>query len=149
MPEPKRTTSTPANRPSLPAGDVTQRHRGGENQSVGVAGEAEAGLPSFYARVYACVAGVPRGRVITYGHVALLLGSPAAARAVGYALHNLPPGSEAPWWRVINARGAISLRGRGAAADLQRALLEREGVVFSAEGLVDLGRYRWWPEGPE
>ncbi len=146
MPEPKRTTSTPANGPSLPAGDVTQSRRGGEK---GGEGRLTASVPSFYTRVYACVAGVPRGRVITYGHVALLLGSPAAARAVGYALHNLPPGSEAPWWRVINARGAISLRGRGAAADLQRALLEREGVVFSAEGLVDLGRYRWWPEGPE
>ena len=150
MPEPKRTTSTPANRPSLPAGDVTQRRRGFEGKTdPSRRRTGDEFVASFYTRVYACVAGVPRGRVITYGHVALLLGSPAAARAVGYALHNLPPGSEAPWWRVINARGAISLRGRGAAADLQRALLEREGVVFSAEGLVDLGRYRWWPEGPE
>jgi methylated-DNA-protein-cysteine methyltransferase-like protein len=102
--------------------------------------------PSFYERVYAVVRSVPRGRVITYGHVALVLGAPAAARAVGYALHGLPADNDVPWWRVINVQGAISLKGRGANADLQRALLEREGVTFDAEGRTDLSRYRWWPE---
>ncbi len=106
----------------------------------------ESGLPSFYERVYELVRAVPRGRVITYGHVALALGSPMAARAVGYALSSLPGDrDDVPWWRVINARGAISLKGRGAGADLQQALLEREGVVFDAEGRTDLRRYRWWP----
>jgi methylated-DNA-protein-cysteine methyltransferase related protein len=103
---------------------------------------------SFYERVYEVVRGVPAGRVITYGHVALVLGSPAAARAVGYALHFLPSGSDVPWWRVINVRGAISLKGRGSSADLQRALLEKEGVVFDQEGRCELRLYRWWPEGP-
>ena len=68
-----------------------------------------------------------------------------ASRAVGYALHNLPAGSDVPWWRVINATGAISLKGRGAQADLQRALLEAEGIRFDANGRTDLARYRWWP----
>ena len=100
---------------------------------------------SYYDRVYDLVRQVPAGRVITYGHVALLLGAPAAARAVGYALHNLPPGSDVPWWRVINAAGAISLKGRGAQADLQRELLEGEGVQFDEAGRCALDRYRWWP----
>jgi methylated-DNA-protein-cysteine methyltransferase related protein len=145
MPQPKRPLNN-AVAGSPPTTTKTPRSEGAKEQFG--SRESPAFVPSFYTRVYACVAAVPRGRVITYGHVALLLGSPAAARAVGYALHNLPAGSEVPWWRVINARGEISLRGRGAAADLQRAMLEREGVVFSAEGVVDLRRYRWWPDGP-
>ncbi len=101
---------------------------------------------TFYDRVYELVRRVPAGSVITYGHVALLLGAPAAARAVGYALHNLPTGhTDVPWWRVINASGAISLKGRGAQADLQRQLLEDEGVHFNTAGHTELGRYRWWP----
>jgi methylated-DNA-protein-cysteine methyltransferase related protein len=101
---------------------------------------------TFYDQVYAFVQQVPPGRVVTYGQVALHLGSPAAARAVGYALSYLKSGSDVPWWRVINARGTISLKGRGAQADLQRQLLESEGVEFNREGRTDLGTFRWWPE---
>lgn len=103
-------------------------------------------VPTFYDLVWEFVRRVPRGRVVTYGQVALELGAPAAARAVGYALHNVPADTDVPWWRVINARGAISLKGRGANADLQRALLEREGVPFDADGRTDLRAYRWWPD---
>ncbi len=102
--------------------------------------------PNFYERVWVFVGEVPRGRVVTYGQVAVVLGAPAAARAVGYALRALPPETDTPWWRVINAKGGISLRGRGAGADLQRELLEGEGVVFDATDTVDLRVYRWWPD---
>ena len=91
---------------------------------------------------------MPRGRVVTYGQVAVALGAPAAARAVGYALRALPPDTDVPWWRVINAKGGISLRGRGHGADLQRELLEGEGVAFGADDTIDLRVYRWW-EGDE
>jgi methylated-DNA-protein-cysteine methyltransferase-like protein len=104
-----------------------------------------AAPPPFPERVYALVRQVPRGRVVTYGQVAVLLGAPAAARAVGYALASLTDDQAVPWWRVINRAGGISLRGRGAQADLQRALLEREGIVFDAAGQCDLRCYRWWP----
>ena len=104
---------------------------------------------TFYDRVYAFVERVPTGRVVTYGQVALELGSPAAARAVGYALHFLPPDSGVPWWRVVNVRGAISLKGRGAGADLQRQLLEDEGIAFDGADRMDLKRLRWWPEDGE
>ncbi len=105
-----------------------------------------AGRPSFYERVYELVREVPRESVVTYGQVALFLGSPAAARAVGYALHFLGHSRRVPWWRVVNARGGISLRGRGANADLQRHLLEREGLRFDAAGRLDLRVDRWWPD---
>lgn len=102
---------------------------------------------TFYERVYAFVRQVPPGTVVTYGQVALELGAPAAARAVGYALHYLPKsgGEDVPWWRVINSRGAISLKGRGPEADRQRAMLEQEGIPFDATDRIDLATFRWWP----
>ncbi len=63
-----------------------------------------------YARIYAVVRRIPRGRVATYGQIAELAGLPGHARQVGYALHALPDGTAVPWHRVLNARGALSLR---------------------------------------
>lgn len=119
------------------------------NDTVRAMGAAREPAGRFYDAVHALVRRIPEGRVMTYGQVALELGAPAAARAVGYALAWLPPGTDVPWWRVVNAKGGISLRGRGEEAELQRRLLEAEGVVFGAEGRMDLRRYRWFPsDGP-
>ncbi|MBJ3814833.1 MGMT family protein [Shimwellia pseudoproteus] len=96
---------------------------------------------SFPQRVWQIVAAIPEGRVTTYGDVALLAGSPRAARQVGGVLKRLPEGSLLPWHRVVNRHGAISLTG----PDLQRqrqALLA-EGIMVSGDGIVDLTRYRW------
>lgn len=100
--------------------------------------------PKFARAVYALVRRVPRGRVVTYGQVAALLGHPRAARAVGTALSNLPPALArvVPWQRVINAAGGISFRGDLHRPDLQRQLLELEGVVFRG-ARTDLRRFRW------
>lgn len=100
--------------------------------------------PRFARAVYALVRRVPRGRVVTYGQVAAILGQPRAARAVGTALSNLPGPLVrlVPWQRVINAAGGISFRGDVHRPDLQRALLEMEGVVFRGNR-VDLARFRW------
>jgi methylated-DNA-protein-cysteine methyltransferase-like protein len=100
---------------------------------------------TFYDAVYAFVRRVPPGTVVTYGQVALELGSPAAARAVGYALYFLGGAEDVPWWRVINAAGGISYKGRGPAADRQRELLIAEGIPFDASEHIDLRAYRWWP----
>jgi methylated-DNA-protein-cysteine methyltransferase-like protein len=86
---------------------------------------------------------IPRGRVATYGQVATLAGLDGHARQVGYALHDLPPQSNVPWHRVINARGEISARSAGDSHELQRMLLEAEGVDFSLDGRVELKKYRW------
>ena len=100
----------------------------------------------FYECVYALVRQIPPGKVVTYGQVAAMLGQPRAARAVGYALRFLPAGTDVPWHRVINHRGQISLRTPIESPLLQRLLLEEEGVVFDAEGRVDLVVYRWQGE---
>ncbi|MBJ18022.1 MAG: MGMT family protein [bacterium] len=100
-------------------------------------------------RVYDVVRGVPRGNVATYGQVAALAGMPGAARQVGWALAAMGPDDDAPWHRVINARGEISPRGARDVEDLQRALLESEGVSFDTGDRVDLGEYGWQPRVQE
>jgi methylated-DNA-protein-cysteine methyltransferase-like protein len=103
-----------------------------------------AGGPPFYRLVYRVVRRVPRGKVVTYGQVAAILGQPRAARAVGMALGALrgPLLEVVPWQRVINAAGRCSHRD-GFWAEIQREFLEREGVRFDRHGRVDLKRVRW------
>lgn len=98
---------------------------------------------------YRAVKRVPKGRVSTYGAIAVVAKKPRAARQVGFALGALrDPNTDVPWHRILASKsprhGAITPRGRGFAAR-QRALLEAEGVEFDALGRVDL-RVFGWPE---
>lgn len=99
---------------------------------------------SFVDKVYAVVAKIPRGKVLTYGQVATLVGSPRASRIVGGVLFRLDPATRLPWQRVINAQGKLSTYRIGC-GDEQRRRLEREGLKFNREGAVDLKRHQWWP----
>ena len=99
---------------------------------------------STYPRYYDVVRRIPSGRVATYGQVAAEAGLPGRARQVGYAMAALPNGSDVPWHRVVNARGEVSRRSGGTAFEqIQRVLLEAEGVRFSAHGRIDLSEFRW------
>jgi methylated-DNA-protein-cysteine methyltransferase-like protein len=100
--------------------------------------------PPFYRLVYRVVRRVPRGKVVTYGQVAAILGQPRGARAVGVALGALraPRVEIVPWHRVINAAGRCSHRD-GFWADIQRERLEEEGVRFDRDGRVDLKTTQW------
>lgn len=100
-----------------------------------------------YHQIYEIVRRIPRGRVATYGQVAILAGIPGHARQVGYALNALPDGSRVPWQRVVNAKGRISLRAEPEYSRVQQAILEAEGVEFDVSGRLDLARYRWRPRG--
>jgi len=86
---------------------------------------------------------IPRGRVATYGQIATLAGFDGHARQVGYALHSLPEGSDVPWHRVVNARGEISARARSDSHEVQKLLLEAEGITFDRDGRIDLERFGW------
>ena len=88
---------------------------------------------TFYELVWALARRIPSGRVVAYGQLAGWLGKPRAARAVGYAMFNVPDES-VPWQRVINARGEISVGGHLHRPELQRRLLEEEGVEFDSQG---------------
>jgi len=86
---------------------------------------------------------IPPGRVATYGQIAKLAGLQGHARQVGYALHALPEDSTLPWHRVINSKGEISPRSSPGCAQMQRSLLESEGVVFDRTDSIPLSRYQW------
>jgi methylated-DNA-protein-cysteine methyltransferase related protein len=95
---------------------------------------------SFRAAVYRLVRRVPRGTVVTYGQVAVMLGAPRSARAVGGAMGRCP--DDVPWHRVVNSQGRISRRRRMGSMLTQRIRLEQEGVPIH-RGRVLLERYRW------
>ncbi len=100
----------------------------------------------FSERVYALVRLVPRGRIVSYGGAAALLGQPRAARGVGGALAALPDDSDVPWWRVVNRNGEVSIRGPMHGRAIQRMLLEREGVRFGPTGRIDWTTFGWTPD---
>ncbi|MDF7680362.1 MGMT family protein [Enterobacteriaceae bacterium ESL0689] len=96
---------------------------------------------TFTQRIWQIVAAIPQGYVTTYGDIALLAGSPRAARQVGGVLSRLPEDSSLPWYRVVNRHGDISLS--GADRQRQREALLAEGIQVSGSGHIDLQRYRW------
>jgi methylated-DNA-protein-cysteine methyltransferase related protein len=85
------------------------------------------------------IARVPRGKVITYGQVAIAAGFPGAARLTVRALYR---GSELPWHRVVGSGGRISLTGEEGRE--QRLRLRMEGVTFRG-GRVRMDLHGWMP----
>ncbi|MCY2959784.1 MAG: MGMT family protein [Planctomycetota bacterium] len=108
---------------------------------------AAPGLPAaadpIHQRIVATVDSIPRGRVASYGQVALEAGLPRRARLVGRVLSSLPQGSKLAWHRVVNAAGLISTS--GAVAREQRRRLRAEGVPVDVRGRVDLAEHGWRP----
>ena len=95
----------------------------------------------FFAKVYEVAARIPRGSVITYGQIALLIGSPRASRAVGYAMRAAP--ETLPCHRVVNRRGELSPDEVFGGKDVQRRILESEGVTFFEDGRVNFKKHLW------
>ncbi|MFZ2413955.1 MAG: MGMT family protein [Candidatus Cryosericum sp.] len=100
---------------------------------------------TFFERVWNVAAKVPRGKVTTYGAIARALGSPGAARTVGWAMRAAPAGSRLPCHRVVNAEGDLSPEEAFGGPDVQRSLLESEGITFDSQGRVDMKRHLWIP----
>jgi len=104
---------------------------------------------NFYEQVYAVVRQIPRGKVTSYGRIAAMLGTPNAARAVGYALRALkdkegdPAYADVPWQRVVNSQGRISIVNREYGAKLQAQLLRAEGVAVSDDLRINLDIFLW------
>ena len=96
-----------------------------------------------YARIYAVVRAIPRGKVATYGQVARLAGNPRWSRVVGYALHVNPDPEGIPCYRVVDRMGRTSKAFAFGGSDEQRALLEADGVQFLPDGRVDLAACQW------
>ena len=95
----------------------------------------------FQAEVLNIVSQIPRGKVTTYGNVAVLAGWPSHSRMVGRTLRYTPGAEKLPCHRVVNKEGRTA-----PGWSQHRQLLESEGVVFKRNGHVDMERHLWHPE---
>lgn len=99
--------------------------------------------PNFRERVEAIVAQIPRGRVMTYGQIATLVGSPRSARVVGGVCHY---GDQSlPWQRVVNKRGGLA-SGFPGGRHGHKMMLEQDGVKVSDDYYTDINSLIWWPQ---
>lgn len=98
---------------------------------------------TVFESIYEIVQKIPKGRVATYGQVASLAGNPRWARVVGYALHVNPLPSVIPCYRVVNREGKVAASFAFGGGDVQRQLLESEGIIFEKDGTIDLKKYGW------
>ena len=93
--------------------------------------------------IYDVVRQIPRGKVATYGQIAMLIGNPRMSRVVGYALHVNPDPGVIPCHRVVNRFGELSGAFAFGGENRQRELLSAEGITFLPNGRVDLKKHRW------
>ncbi len=98
---------------------------------------------NYRERVYRIVRSIPRGRVMTYGQLAEILGDGYTPRTVGFVMHGSD--NKTPWHRVINAQGACSTGGIVLPHDKQQRMLEAEGISFNERGRCELRTYLWIP----
>src|SRR3982751_1977429 len=101
---------------------------------------------SYRQNVFDLVKRIPRGRVMTYGQIAEILGEGYTARTIGYVMHGADA-EQVPWQRVINSQGKCSTGRMTMPMNLQQSMLEQEGVEFSEKGKCDLRTFQWFPEG--
>lgn len=93
---------------------------------------------SFFERVYDLVAEIPEGKVMTYGQIAMLLDGVCSPKIVGYAMSCAPADRFLPCHRVVNKAGEMAKGGMFGGAERQRHTLEEEGVMFKADGRIDM-----------
>ncbi|MDR2559383.1 MAG: MGMT family protein [Oscillospiraceae bacterium] len=93
---------------------------------------------NFTKRVFELVREIPRGKVSTYGEIAMAAGKPRGARVVGFTLHRNDDPEHTPCHRVVFKDGSLASGYVFGGADVQREILEKEGVVFTKNGKVDM-----------
>lgn len=98
---------------------------------------------SFFESVYEAVKQIPEGKVASYGQIALAVGSPKASRQVGWALHCNPYQGIVPCHRVVFRDGSLTQGFAFGGREVQKSLLENEGVIFKDECTVDMEKCRW------
>lgn len=99
-----------------------------------------------FDRIYEVVKKIPKGKVASYGQVAMLAGNPRWSRVVGYALHINPNPEAIPCYRVVTKNGELSQAFAFGGINRQRELLEADGVEFDNEERVKMSEFAWWGE---
>ena len=98
-----------------------------------------------FEKIYEQVKKIPKGKVASYGQIALMAGNPRWSQVVGYALHSNPEPSVIPCHRVVNKEGKLAKSFAFGGENVQRDLLISEGVIFLDEDTVDLEKCRYIP----
>ena len=104
---------------------------------------------NIYKRMEIVCRSIPYGRVASYGQIAFLCGAPRNARQVGYALRTDKLGKNIPAHRIVNSKGQLSGAWHFGSSDLQKELLESEGIeLYKADNLwcLDIEKYIWKPD---
>lgn len=99
---------------------------------------------SLTQRVKDVMRQIPRGKVATYGQIAALAGNPRATRLVVWILNSSSQKDKLPWHRVVNSKGRISLKPNHG-YEIQKVLLQKEGVKFDRSDTIDFDRFLWSP----
>ena len=98
-----------------------------------------------FEKIYEQVKKIPKGKIATYGQIALMAGNPHWSQVVGYALHSNPEPGVIPCHRVVNKQGKLSKAFAFGGENVQRDLLKNEGVIFLNDDTVDLEKCRYVP----
>ncbi len=101
---------------------------------------------SFFERVYSVVRKVPSGRVTTYGAIAAYIGSPGAARMVGWAMNSAHNKPDIPAHRVVNRNGMLTGKHHFGGPEVMRQLLESEGVKVCDDVVCEFEKHFWQPQ---
>lgn len=100
----------------------------------------------FFERVYQVVLQIPPGRVTSYGAIASYIGSPGAARMVGWAMNQSHTHAEyVPAHRVVNRSGLLTGKHHFQGKNLMQELLENEGAVIDHNRIVNFSEIFWDP----
>lgn len=100
----------------------------------------------FYQRVYDVCTRIPSGRVTTYGAIARYLGSPGAARMVGWAMNQSHTAtSYIPAHRVVNRVGLLTGKHHFDGSELMQELLENEGAIIENNRISNFEHMFWDP----
>lgn len=102
-------------------------------------------MSSTFEIIYSIVAKIPEGRVAAYGQIAAMAGMPRGARTVGWAMKAVPEHRKLPCHRVVNKSGRLSPEHVFGGREIQRSLLEAEGILFEFDGTIDMKKYLWMP----
>ncbi len=103
-------------------------------------------MSDFFNQVYDVAKQIPPGRVTSYGAIARFLGSPGAARMVGWAMNSCSSHHEyVPAHRVVNRNGLLTGKAHFDNASAMKELLEAEGLKLDGDQIIDFKEKFWNP----
>ncbi|MEN8121944.1 MAG: MGMT family protein [Bacteroidota bacterium] len=101
----------------------------------------------FFDKVFDVVRQIPYGRISTYGIIAKHIGSPQAARMVGWALNKSGNEKEfVPAHRVVNRKGVLTGKHHFANQNTMHEMLENEGVIITDDQIQNFEDLLWYPK---